>query len=93
MSKKIRGPMRSVHTTTMNLPTGPRVPMMIESYHIASWRPTKNLDDQCTEVHFQLNLEGLDDITFVMRLKSRRAIDELIGTLSMYADEVWPPKG
>jgi hypothetical protein len=62
----------------------------IDSYEVASWSPgdvTKG--DPTTQVHVIIHIKGIK-YPLVMRLKSKRAVDELVGLLTEYRDEVWP---
>jgi hypothetical protein len=61
----------------------------IESYDVASWGPEPDGKGQQTEVHFMLNLRGIE-APIAMRLKSRRAADELLAALKRHIDDVWP---
>lgn len=89
MSSKNKPPrgIRSVISTTENPPMPP-VAIEIEGYSVSSWRPSVDDSAPCEQVHFAIQLKGVPPL--VLRIKSRRAMDELISTLNMHADEVWP---
>ncbi len=58
---------------------------------VASWRPgTDRSDKPCTQVHILWNIPVLTEATFVLRLKSRAAADDLINALIEHRDFVWP---
>jgi hypothetical protein len=83
-----KGPM-SVTTTTHNQP-GVFMPMEFTGYSVASWRPSADDSAPCEQVHFILELKDVPPI--VMRLKSPRAANELIGQLCEHRDTVWPER-
>ncbi len=61
----------------------------VECLKVASWTPGQPRQNiPCTQVHLILNLPSLDG-QFVMRIKSRRAADELIAAVIDQRDEVW----
>lgn len=58
---------------------------------VASWRPGPDGSNvPCTQVHIVWNIPTLTEYTFVMRLKSRAAADDLINALIEHRDFVWP---
>jgi len=70
---------------------GPRplpVGVTIESYSIGAWCPTPDGSGPPEAVAIQLNIPGLGFPLF-MRLKSRRAVDEMIEVLAKHRDDVW----
>lgn len=67
------------------------LPLPIDSYSVAVWSEGDvEKGDPLSQVHIVLNVGGGIDTTFVMRIKSRRAIDDLIMMLAKERDEVWP---
>lgn len=71
-----------------------RLPDMVleaANLQVASWRPEpEGSDVPCTQVHILWNIPGLTEATFVVRLKSREATDDLINALIEHRDFVWP---
>lgn len=62
----------------------------VEEYHIISWSPgDAAAGDPCTQVHIIHPLKELN-ASMVLRLKSRRATEELIDVLTEHMDFVWP---
>jgi hypothetical protein len=60
----------------------------IESYEIAQWHPLPDGKGKPTAVCFILNVKG--EPPKAMRMKSRRAVDELIEALILHRDSVFP---
>lgn len=66
--------------------------MVAPGYRVLSWRPgAAHSGEPCTEVH--LMLAPIEGFRFVLRLKSARALDELVGVLLHYRREVWGGEG
>lgn len=60
----------------------------LESYEVASWSPGDvSKGDPVTQVHMLMYIK--DAYPLVLRIKSKRAADELIALLIEYRDEVW----
>jgi hypothetical protein len=60
------------------------------TYHVSSWSEGDvTQGDPVTQVHFILEVPSLNGHV-LLRMKSRRAIDELIDLLTTYRDHVWP---
>jgi hypothetical protein len=57
-------------------------------YNVCSWRPGAPGSGPTTEVHILLPIAP--GAKAIMRLKSARALDELVGVLLEYRREVWP---
>ena len=66
----------------------PLVGPMIEGYDVGAWCPSTDGTGKPTAVAFSLKVRGLGDM--VVRLKSPRAVDELVALLQKYKGEVWP---
>ena len=65
-------------------------PIIVESYSVAGYSEGDvDRGDPLSQVHVVLNVAALD-VTFVLRLKSRQAIQELIQALRVQRNEVWP---
>jgi hypothetical protein len=65
-----------------------------KGYDVFSWSPGKAGEGvPSTQVHVVFGV--LHGIKFVLRLKSARALDELVGVLLQHRSDVWPsePKG
>lgn len=65
----------------------------LEEYSVAEWCEQENGEGKPSQVHIVLPMpvplrEVLE--AFSIRLKSRRAIQELIDVLSKHRDSVWP---
>lgn len=74
----------------MNNGKQPDLVVPVEGIHVASWSPGQEGEGvPCEQVHLILKIPELD-VTFVTRLKSRRATDELIAALIEHRDYVWP---
>jgi hypothetical protein len=59
-----------------------------EGYHVSSWCPgAAHLGASATQVH--LRLCPAPDVSIVLRLKSARALDELVGVLLRHRQDVW----
>lgn len=57
------------------------ISLAIDGYEVASWSPGKLSENlPPTQVHFVLSIPSIE-AKFVLRLKSARAVDELISTL------------
>lgn len=68
----------------------PDMVVPVEGINVASWSPGRDGEGiPCAQVHLILKIPELD-VTFVTRLKSRRATDELIAALIEHRDFVWP---
>ncbi len=64
-------------------------------YEVCGWRPGPPRSGPATQVHLLMSLP-LDDrqpIKLVLRLKSARALDELVGILLDHRKEVWGNNG
>ena len=61
-------------------------------YSIFEWSPDEDHACGPTQVHLMLPLDSIiKGASIALRLKSRRAIQELIDFLVKYRDSVWPP--
>lgn len=59
-----------------------------KGYEICSWRPGPPESGPVTQVH--LLFEVAPGMKAVLRMKSARALDELVGLLLEYRSAVWP---
>jgi len=60
-------------------------------YSIGSWCPTPDGTGPAMAVAIQFDVQaGNGTLPFLVRLKSRRAVDEMIANLAKFRDEVWP---
>jgi hypothetical protein len=57
-------------------------------YEVCSWRPGPPNSGPPTQVHLLMNLGP--GAKAVIRMKSARALDELVGLLLEYRNSVWP---
>lgn len=67
--------------------SNPLVGPRLEGYSIGSWCPSLDGTGKPTAVALTLQVSGLGDL--VLRLKSPRAVDEMIQLLQQYKAEVW----
>lgn len=68
------------------------VPMLFElqEYQVAEWVPGDNGIGKPEAVALRFMLGGsFDGVEFMIRLKSRRAVNELVALLEQYRDRVW----
>jgi hypothetical protein len=71
---------REVNVRDMKLVDSP-------SYEVCSWRDgPAHSTIPCTQVHLVLNV---GPVSVVVRLKSKRALDELVGALLQHRQDVW----
>lgn len=63
----------------------------VGSYGVAEWTPGRNGEGkpEAVMLHFDLAHE-FDGVTFGIRLKTAKSVDQLIGLLEQYRDMVWP---
>jgi len=59
-----------------------------DEYAVRDWRPGPPGSGPTTQVHLLIPIAS--DVQVVLRLKSARALDELVGVLLEYRREVWP---
>lgn len=59
----------------------------VESLDVASWCPTPDASGPATQVHVIVRVPGAE---LVMRLKSARAVQELIDALAEHRNYTWP---
>ena len=61
----------------------------IESISVNEWHPLPDGEGDPEQVHMMIDVADVP-YPFVVRFKSRRAIDELIVALMTHANHVWP---
>lgn len=62
-----------------------------EGYNVVEWHPTQDGTGPATAICLVLPFKvGGVEANIMMRLKSRRAADELIGILEKHRNSVWP---
>lgn len=67
----------------------PDMVVPVDEYFVGSWSPgPEGANTPPTQVHISFDFP--DIATFVVRLKSRRAVDEMIATLIEHRDYTWP---
>ncbi len=73
-------------------PLADRPMLRIAEYGVASWCPTPDGSGPAEAVVFHFQVAGPDDevVELAMRLKSPRAVNELIAALERHRDDVWP---
>lgn len=74
-------------------PTGPLVGPAVTGYTVASWCPTPDGTGPATAVALvmETRLPVLDaQCDIVLRLKSPRAVDEMVQALLRHKRDVWP---
>lgn len=61
----------------------------LDGYEVAEWTPLPDGKGKPQQVHFVLRC---GPAMFTLRMKSSRAVNELIETLATHRDGVWPPE-
>ena len=61
----------------------------IDSVDIASWTPERDGKGVCTQVHIECLVKGFQR-PLVLRMKSRRVVQELVEALTFHMNDVWP---
>ena len=61
----------------------------IEDYEIASWCPAPDGKEPATMVVIELRIKG-NEMPLLLRLKSRRAAQEMLDGLTFHMNDVWP---
>jgi hypothetical protein len=80
-------PMKPVDRNVADLPPAPAT----AGYNVYSWSPGKAGEGvPSTQVHLVL---PIPDGSVTMRLKSARAVDEMIAVLLQHRNDVWPEPG
>lgn len=67
----------------------PHALLAVDVFQVVEWNPNADGSGEPQQVHILFPVPELD-VQFVIRLKSRRAADELIAALNVHADGVWP---
>jgi hypothetical protein len=74
-----------------------RVVVAVDKINVIEWCPGDD-GEHPEQVHILFGIPLIVDdsevekeVTFAIRLKSRRAVDDLIAALSVHAAGVWPP--
>jgi len=62
----------------------------LEELRINEYHPLPDGQGKPTEVHLALTPKGKRGVVMIMRMKSRRVVDELIEALEHHRDSVWP---
>lgn len=97
MSKKTKQDVPPMEPFEKNLSEEPYTFVLGREYEVCSWRPgPAHSAVPCTQVHLMVTLmepsaEG-PGAKLVMRLKSPRALDELVGVLLQHRKDVWGDK-
>ncbi len=83
-----------------NLPPPNRIPVNladvgivgIQGYGVASWCPTSDGSGPAEAVvlHMTLDLTNGGELQLGLRLKSARAVDEMVAMLERHRNDVWP---
>lgn len=60
-----------------------------EAYEVLSWSPGK-VSEKLPSTQVHLMLRPHPEIAIVLKLKSARALDELVGALLQHRKDVWP---
>ena len=71
------------------------IPLSIEQIEVATYTPNPDGSPPYTQVHVRLEVEGAgDDLpAFVLRFKSPRTLDRVIGAMLDHRNQVWPESG
>jgi hypothetical protein len=70
-------------------PTGQRFGLRVTEYHVGSWCPTPDGTGPAEAVAIQVMTTD-PKVTFIIRLKSPAAVDEMIAALQRHKTDVWP---
>jgi hypothetical protein len=64
-----------------------------EGYDVIEWIPGPDVEQKPTAVCVVLpaDLPRVGKVELMIRMKSRRAVDEMIAALQKHRDGVWPP--
>lgn len=62
----------------------------IEEYRVYEWHPEMDAQGQPTAVVLMMEIKGIDEFKFGLRLKSAKAVNELIEALRRHRNAVWP---
>ena len=67
------------------------IPLSVDKIMVATYTPNPDGRPPYTEVHVHLEIEGAgDDLpVFVMRFRSPRTLDRVIGAMLDHRNEVW----
>jgi hypothetical protein len=90
------GRLREVKQEIPIRPEAPILMLEVSDIHVSSYSAGKIGDDvPATEVHLLYKIPGLEDVVdqFMMRFKSREAIEPIIAALIEHRDYVWPEGG
>lgn len=61
---------------------------LADGYTVGAWCPTRDGSGPAEAVVLEIPVMGIGKVG--LRVKSRRAMDELVQLLGEYADQVWP---
>ena len=64
----------------------------LDGMAIREFHPMPDGQGLPTQVHLTFHPRGFEEMIMVVRLKSKRATQELIDALETHRDSVWPPK-
>ncbi len=62
----------------------------LDSIFVGSWGPNPDGKLPQTQVHLKLEIEGVEELPIVLRFKSPRTLDRVIGALLDHRYQVWP---
>ena len=62
----------------------------VESIEVAEFHESNDGSGDPSQVHLIMTIEGAADTPFVMAMKSKSDVDELIVALMTHAKRVWP---
>lgn len=62
----------------------------IDSYMVTEYHPERDAQGEPTMVVMLIDVKGLGDVQLGIRLKSTKAVNELIAALQRHRDSVWP---
>ena len=84
MKKQKLPPIQNVGRNLKDVPH-----LKLDGYHVSEWCPEEDGLGKSQEVHIVFDLVD-PQVSFVLALKSPRALDEMVGVLLRSRNSVWP---
>lgn len=74
---------------------GPLTETLVEisKIQVLSWCPDGAAQAPPEQVHLAIGVQGLDEYSFFVRFKNRKALQGFIDALLVHRDDVWPVEG
>lgn len=67
--------------------------LAISKIQVCSWCPDDVAQAPPEQVHILLGVQGLEEYSFAVRFKNRKALQGFIDALLVHRDDVWPEGG